>query len=218
MEAEFWQEAWKIGKTHFHMSSYNLTLLKFFPKFEISKEAIVLVPLCGKTLDLIWLRDQGHRVIGVELSELAVLDFFKENNIDFKIEKIEHFKVFTSKNITIYCGDFFNLSKSLIKTISAVYDRAALIALPERMRSKYLKHMSSLIDTNTNVLLLSFERSPQTNHGPPHSIPREEMLTNTKSYFTLSILEETKEKIKSKLLKKEGINHMQRIVYHLVKK
>ena len=80
MEANFWHEAWEIGKTGFHMSSYNSTLLKFFPNLNIATGETVLVPLCGKSLDLIWLRDQGYKVIGVELSELAVLDFFKENN------------------------------------------------------------------------------------------------------------------------------------------
>jgi len=213
MEPSVWINAWENGNTRFHSEVYNPALLNLFKSFTIKDKANVFVPLCGKSLDMLWLREQGYHVYGVELSPIAIESFFQENKLSYTIIEVEHFKVYKTEGITIYQGDFFQLNTELLPDISFVFDRAAIVALPEKMRIDYLKHMSTLLSPKAEMLMLTFERNPHTDHGPPHSIPREEMVANTKASFSYEILEEKAEKIKSTKLQEVGITEMQRIAF-----
>jgi thiopurine S-methyltransferase len=138
----------------------------------------VLVPLCGKSLDLLWLASRGHHVIGVELSEVGVRSFFSESGILPSESPGEGFKVFDSTwqsgRITIYQGDFFAMSAGLLGSIGAVYDRAALIALPAEMRRSYTTHLRSLVAQcgrpSFKQLQIVLERTPNDTQGPPFSV------------------------------------------------
>ncbi len=216
MEPSVWIDAWEKGNTRFHSEAFNPNLLNHFKSFKIDKNANVFVPLCGKSVDMIWLRDQGFHVYGVELSPIAIESFFQENKLAYTITEVPYFRVYKTDGITLYQGDFFKLDTKTLPNISFVYDRAAIVALPESMRSRYIEHMSSLMQKKAQMLLLTFERSPHTDHGPPHSVPREEVLACIKGKFRHDILEVAPEKIRSEKLQQVGITQMNRVAYKLI--
>ena len=134
----------------------------------------VFVPLCGKSLDLLWLADCGHHVYGVELSEIAVESLFTENDLVFERTSEDLFTKYSGehcgKNITIWCGDYFSLTPSMLPTIHLFYDRAAFIALSPQTRSDYLDALARLLGTNAFGLMVTLEYVDGLITPPPHSI------------------------------------------------
>lgn len=211
MESKFWIDSWNsLGDQTpgFHLQAPNSQLVKNLPLLNLEKGSSILVPLCGKTVDLIYLSKNGYQVIGIELSEVAIKSFFKENNLSFDIDNDGKFKRFSSGNITIFQGDFFNLNTALISKVDLIYDRAALVALPLAMREKYFNHLKSFLKDDGRVLLILLSRSPQTNDGPPHSVPLKEVQNYSTNFFEIKELESSNEKIKSKSLQEKGIDSM----------
>ena len=152
-----WLQLWRDRRLEFHQLKVNPLLVRFWAQSGQSPGSRVFIPLCGKSLDMIWLAEQGHEVIGIELSPIAVEDFFRENNLQpVKIKKGE-FIEWKSGNISILCGDYFSLQKKDIGRIDIVYDRAALTALPEDIREHYVSHLRSIISRKTSVFLLTIE-------------------------------------------------------------
>ncbi|MGH8408361.1 MAG: thiopurine S-methyltransferase, partial [Pseudomonas sp.] len=141
MEPGFWHERWARNQTGFHLPEVNPYLLRHWPGLGVANGAQVLVPLCGKSLDLVWLASIGHRVIGVELSEKAVEEFFSEQELMPQVSQRGAFKVFQAGSIELWCGDFFALDAGAVVGCTALYDRAALIALPPLMREQYAAHL-----------------------------------------------------------------------------
>lgn len=170
MDTEFWQKKWQEKDIRFHRSTYHPQLENFGARLP---KGTVLVPLCGKTLDMIYLASLGHKVIGVELSDIACREFFNENNITVDESVIPGFKVFTSASIKLFCGDFFNLPESVWKEVTGLYDRAALVALPSDMRKKYAQEIVSKV--KAEILLISFEYPEGAIQGPPFSVPESEV-------------------------------------------
>ena len=180
MDKQFWLGRWERGETGWHQTEVEPGLVAHFPKLAPTR---VLVPLCGKSLDLLWLASQGHEVIGVELSELGVRAFFSENHLVHQEHRQDGFKVFQAEpkpgRITIYQGDFFSMNPVLLGPIGTVYDRAALIALPPEMRQNYTKHLKSLIahcaGPDFRQLQIVLERTPADPDGPPFSVGPQEI-------------------------------------------
>jgi thiopurine S-methyltransferase len=135
----------------------------------------VLVPLCGKSVDMRWLRERGCTVTGVELSDIAVRDFFKEQNIAASEREEGAFRIVEGDGITLLGGDFFALEAGHLAKISAVYDRAALIALPDDMRARYADHLLSLLEPEVPLLVLTFEYPADEIDGPPFSVDEAEV-------------------------------------------
>ncbi|MEA2773553.1 MAG: thiopurine S-methyltransferase, partial [Acetobacteraceae bacterium] len=81
MQPEFWRDRWFRGQIGFHQPAVERYLEEHWADLDTVKGSCVFVPLCGKSLDLLWLRDIGHGVIGVELSDIAVQAFCMENGI-----------------------------------------------------------------------------------------------------------------------------------------
>jgi thiopurine S-methyltransferase len=173
MESKFWIDVWKEKKIGFHKDSTNELLISFLPKLEIKPSSFIFVPLCGKSQDLIYLADLGHKVIGIELSEIGVKEFFNENNISFEIKEIGKLLKYTSDKIDIYLGNIFDLTSDILGPIDVVYDRASMIALPIDIREKYNKKIDELTDPDTKLLLITLEYDQQKVAGPPFSVPRE---------------------------------------------
>lgn len=167
---EQWLKRWQEGNTGWHEAEGNSSLKTFWT----ATGKRVLVPLCGKTRDLIWLEEQGNEVIGVELSELAVKAFFAENEIAYSCVPgaLDAF-VAKDRSISIYCGDFFEFSEG---PFDAYYDRGALVALPENVRRDYVEHTRTLLRTDAAQLIISLEYDESIAAGPPFSVPAEEML------------------------------------------
>lgn len=176
MTNEYWIGRWKRNETGWHQTEPEPALVQWFSE---RKRARIFVPLCGKSLDLKWLLDQGHDVIGCELSEDASEAFFQENDIQFKVERTTNFNIYRGPSITLYNGDFFELSSNEIGKIDALYDRAALIALSPSIRKRYAAHLqNNILNSEMNAsfewLQIILSRTPSDSSGPPYSIgPKE---------------------------------------------
>jgi thiopurine S-methyltransferase len=188
MTDTYWQERWQTNQIGFHQPKFNPLLLQNFPSLDIKSGAVIFVPLCGKSLDMVWLADQGFKVVGVELSDLACKDFFKENNIPVEVTTTDVFTVYKSEHITIYSGDYFKLSTEQIGKIDAVYDRAALIALPDELRQQYASHLKDLVSPEAKMLLIVMSYNQDEMAGPPFSVDKNEVSKLYGSQFSIKQL------------------------------
>lgn len=175
MDADFWHERWERGEIGFHKSRVNPLLQQWWPALELEATAPVLVPLCGKSLDMLWLREQGYPVIGVELSRLALADFISAHALPCQWQSRDGFEVARCDGLDLYCGDFFALQMAHLEQVSVVYDRAALIALPPALRARYVAHLRKHLPVGWKMLLITLEYPQEDRPGPPFSVPDAEV-------------------------------------------
>ncbi|HEV57568.1 MAG TPA: thiopurine S-methyltransferase [Phycisphaerales bacterium] len=175
MNPEFWHERWEHGEIGFHQAAINPHLEQHWPRLNLPAQARVFVPLCGKSLDMLWLAGEGHRVVGVELSERAVEAFFRENDLLPEITDAGAFRRYAVDEIEILCGDFFDLDRRTLGPVEAVFDRASLVALPPAMRERYVAHMVGLLDPAAIVLLVTFDYPQAEMDGPPFAVTEAEV-------------------------------------------
>lgn len=176
MEPQFWLNRWRNGQIGFHQSSVDRSLQHHWPDLNVrSPGGRVFVPLCGKSLDMLWLRDRGHVVVGVELSAAAVEAFCMENGIPARRRVREAFDVYQAENFEIFRGDFFRLRSPDLGEISAAYDRAALISWAPELRSAYAEHIATLLKPGTPMLLITLEYPQTQMPGPPFSVTPEDV-------------------------------------------
>ncbi len=187
MEHQFWKDRWELNQIGFHQEEINEYLSSHWQALGIRDGAPVFVPLCGKSLDMLWLREQGHAVLGIELSEMALAQFFTENQLPYTREERGHFIEFTSEQIRLLAGDFFSLTPEDIAPIEAVYDRASLIALPPEMRVDYAKHMATLLPADAHILLISLEYEDGMLKGPPFCVREEEVQQLFSPWFEVKV-------------------------------
>lgn len=188
MDAQFWINAWIEGRTGFHQKNYNQELLKYFPSLNPKPNEKVLVPLCGKTKDMLWLADLGLNVVGVELYETAVKEFFTDNGLQLPVQaKEENFHVFQQDKIRIQVGDFFKFNPGY--QFDYIYDRAALVALPQEMRKPYSEVLKKCLKTKGKYLLITYEYDQQKMDGPPFSVDFNEVQKLFADAFTIKHLE-----------------------------
>lgn len=190
MELSYWQSKWRKGNTGFHMKEGYPGLKEHWNSVQIKDNAAVLVPLCGKTKDLLFLSQQCRRVIGVEISEMAVREFLKENNLEAEKFSFADFSVYQAKNIEIWQGDFFKLPKHKLPRLDLIYDKAALIALPPEMRANYAEQILEFTTSQTKILLHLFDYPQEEMNGPPFSVSIEEINNYFGKRFSIGILEE----------------------------
>lgn len=176
MEREFWLERWSRQEIGFHQPDVNPWLQRLWPELAVPAGRPVFVPLCGKSLDMLWLAERGHPVIGVELAETAVRAFFHEARRPCRLERQRHLQLFRDDEIAIYCGDFWDLAAMHVAHAAAVYDRASLIALPEKMRQHYADHLQRIVSDGTRMLLLTLEYDQSLVAGPPHAVGEAEVM------------------------------------------
>lgn len=174
MEHDFWHQKWQEGRIGFHQVQINPYLKKYWTQLALQGEEKIFVPLCGKTRDMLWLREQGHEVVGVELNESACSAFFEENNTVPQVRQLDKFTARCVDGIELLCGDFFALEQEHLGPIAAIYDRAALIALPFNMRKQYADHLSVLLPAGGKILLVTLEFAGDA--GPPFSVSAEEVV------------------------------------------
>ena len=185
MDANYWKLKWEENDIRFHQDQTNPLLEKYFQSV---KGQSVFVPLCGKSRDMDWLVEQGMTVVGVELSELAVRSFFAERESAF-LEKEQHgFRVFESKNLVIWCGDIFALPAYAVSNCSLVYDRAALIALPQAMRERYAEKLGELFPRKLSMLLITLEYPQGEVKPPPFSVDAENVNALFGKFFRIDEL------------------------------
>lgn len=188
MHASFWHERWEKGEIQFHQHEINSLLVSHFEKLDLPKGARVFLPLCGKTRDFLWLLDAGYRVVGAELSELAIKQLFVDFGIEPSILRVGGFDHYHAREIDVFVGDFFALSAEILGPVDAVYDRAALVALPAGMRDRYSAHLMQ-VTNSAPQLLITFEYDQQRIDGPPFSIGETEVRTHYGKGYTLAFAE-----------------------------
>lgn len=195
MKADFWHKRWKENQIGWHRQALNPMLEKWWKELGVTAAEPVLVPLAGKSLDLHWLQQQGHPVLGVELSEVAVKDFFAEAGLQAAQTQRQNFECFTYKTFQLWQGDVFDLTaESLDEAVAhsgrwAWYDRAALVALPPADRARYMKLMAELMPSGSSGLLLTFEYPQHETDGPPFSVEEEEVRDLCAGAFDCRLLE-----------------------------
>lgn len=187
-----WHQRWRDNRIGFHREKPHPGLVSYWLTLNLNPDAQIFVPLCGKSLDMLWLAEHGFRVIGVELSPIAARAFFKENDLQFYERKTEAFRVFQGEKITILVGDFFDLTAKDLANVQAVYDRAALIALPLEIRRKYCQHLRTLITSNTQLLIVTMSYEQSKLEGPPFSVTEDEITQQFGRWCTIETLDRSK--------------------------
>jgi len=195
MEPSFWHSKWDAQQIGFHRSEVNPLLIKYWPQLNLSHSAntSVFVPLCGKTLDICFLAELGHEVVGCELNETAVEHFFTENDLRFSTSQEGELKKFVTEQVSIYQGDLFSLSPETLSAqegpaIGAFYDRAALIAWPEEMRLDYVAKLAELIPATSIGLLITLDYPQETLKGPPFAVSNDWIMANMAEFFEVERL------------------------------
>ncbi len=175
MDDEYWLDRWEREDIGFHQNETNHYLTQYWPALNLTQKSEIFVPLCGKSRDMLWLREQGHMVLGVELSTFAALSFFGENNLQADFQKNGKLDCLTGDGIRILCGNFFDVSPSNLTNISAVYDRAALVALSPEMRRKYASYLLDILPSGTKILVIGFDYPQSEMIGPPFAVSPDEV-------------------------------------------
>ncbi|XP_008975028.1 thiopurine S-methyltransferase isoform X4 [Pan paniscus] len=168
---EEWQDKWVNGKTAFHQEQGHQLLKKHLDTFLKGKSGLrVFFPLCGKAVEMKWFADRGHSVVGVEISELGIREFFTEQNLSYSEEPITEIpgtKVFKSSsgNISLYCCSIFDLPRTNIGKFDMIWDRGALVAINPGDRKCYADTMLSLLGKKFQYLLCVLSYDPTKHPG-----------------------------------------------------
>jgi thiopurine S-methyltransferase len=193
MEPDFWHQRWQNNEIGFHLSEANPILVKHFSVLGLGEGQRVFIPLCGKTRDIGWLLRQGVSVVGAELSALAVDQLFADLDITPVITQHDsllryQFRHSDSAHLDVFVGDVFCLSAHLLGKVDAIYDRAALVALPHSLRGRYSAHLM-LITQCAPQLLIAFDYDQTQMDGPPFSVNHDEVTRHYGDYYTVDLLQ-----------------------------
>ncbi|HUW98697.1 MAG TPA: thiopurine S-methyltransferase [Acidiferrobacter sp.] len=219
MEPEFWHERWRENRIGFHQSHANRFLTRYFERLKGVRAGPIFVPLCGKSRDMAWLHDQGHEVVGVELSPLAAEAFFTEGGQACVGTLRDGFPEYHADGITILVGDYFHLTPARLGPVSAVYDRAALIAMPPDTRRDYAAHMAELLMPGAPVLLIAPFSLKDPQSGPPFAVSKEEVTDIFAPHFAIQVLEREREMAAvNPQLAEQGLAWREEAVYLLTRR
>ncbi|MCC7254095.1 thiopurine S-methyltransferase [Hyphomicrobium sp.] len=215
MTPDFWIERWQKGEIGFHQAAGNDLLQKHWSSLGAAPGSTVFVPLCGKSLDMVWLAGQGHRVIGVELSPLAVDDFFRELGVEADTRTAGALVVRTAGPITIWCGDIFDLPAEVVREVGAVYDRAALVAFPPSLQARYAQRLADILPAGVPTLLVSLAYPQEEMSGPPFSTPLARVAELFGKTHDISLYESRDGLAQSPNLRERGLSALEEAAYVL---
>lgn len=215
MDADFWLQKWQEGQIGFHRHDVMPLLQKHWPSLQLPEGSRVLVPLCGKSLDMHWLAAQGHRVLGVELSPLAVTQFFEEAGLQPERTTSPYGEHFSAGPIEIILGDAFGLDPGLLADIAGVYDRAALIALPPDLRLRYRDTVYAALPAGCQGLLITLEYPQEEKAGPPFSVAQAEVEGLFAAPWRHTLLERRDILDQEPRFREEGLSALETAVYRL---
>lgn len=188
MEENFWLDRWKKNQIGFHKAEANPLLVRNFSALRLAAGSRVFVPLCGKSLDVHWLLAQGHRVAAAELSRIAVEQLFAELGVPPQVTALGALNRFEAERIVVFQGSIFDLTRDQLGPVDAVYDRAALVALPEPKRAQYVPHVLEL-SGRARQLLVCFEYDQACMDGPPFSVLEPEVRQRYEAAYSVRLLE-----------------------------
>ncbi|MCL4113640.1 UNVERIFIED_CONTAM: hypothetical protein GTU68_049267, partial [Idotea baltica] len=189
VEADYWHQLWDRGETGWDQPTPNRFLVSHWDKLNVPPGGAVFVPLCGKSEDMNWLVDAGHDVLGVELDESAVQAFFAERSTLPTVTQEGKFTVYRTKRVSIFVGDVFDLVPEQLSQAIAVYDRAALIALPAPMRGQYVSHLNNALPPQAKLLVVTFEIPAKEDSEPPFSVEQKEVEKLWGKAYQLNVLD-----------------------------
>ena len=218
MDIDFWHERWQANQIGFHQDKINACLERFWPALEQGYGKRIFVPLCGKSHDMRWLQQQGYKVIGNELSPLAVEAYFSEHGLTPEKQRALHFTRWRHADIEILCGDFFRLNPSDVGIIDAFYDRAALIALTPVQRPVYAKQLADLLGKDTPGLLVTLDYNQLEMSGPPFAVSAtevERLFSNDfkiKQVYSFDALDENQK------FRERGLSELSEHAFHLTRR
>ncbi len=215
MKKDFWLERWDRREIGFHQNEINPYLRQYWQELHLNPGGEVFVPLCGKSTDMSWLRKQGHAVLGVELSDIAVREYFAENGYVPHQETKTNFSCCEADYIRILCGDFFDLSKNDLAKVSAVYDRASLVALPPDMRERYVNHLVSILPHAAKILLITFDYIQTEMSGPPFAVSAEEVTALYSKHAEVRLLAELDVLAQNPRFQERGLSRIQENIFLL---
>jgi thiopurine S-methyltransferase len=187
MDASFWHQRWEKNEIAFHQTKANPLLVEYFHQLSLAKGNRIFVPLCGKTLDISWLLSNGYCVAGAELSQIAIEQLFMELGVQPTISGVGEVDQWSAKDIDIFVGDIFAVSRRILGPVDAVYDRAALVAFPEEMRNRYTAHLTEITD-KAPQLLITYDYDQNAMEGPPFSISNEEVKRHYRVNYDVTLI------------------------------
>ena len=180
MEISYWESRWRNNRTGFHVNGVFPTIVDVWDDhFSDVDLSTVLVPLCGKSHDMLWLKHkEAQKIIGIEAIAQACEEFFEEQDEEnvISVEK-KPFTLYEKGIFQLWQGDFFKMRKKLIPNPTFVFDRAALVALPPDMRIKYVQKIDELTAGSDSCVkfLHTFEYNQSKMSGPPFAVSEDEV-------------------------------------------
>ncbi len=218
MDKEFWIERWERAEIGFHQDEVNPWLARYWSRIAPAPGSKVFVPLCGKSLDMVWLRKNGHPVVGVELSPLAVESFFDELGVSPSTAHTGRFQQCEADGIRILCGDFFDMTQADLDGVETVFDRASLVALPPEMRQRYAQHMLDILPAGTRTLLVTFEYDQALMSGPPFAVTPDEVHALYDKRARVELLERADVLEENDRFKARGLERLHENIFLLTRK
>jgi thiopurine S-methyltransferase len=215
MEPTFWHQRWAEGSTGWHQAEVDRLLQKHWAGLALAPDTRVLVPLCGKSLDMRWLADRGHRVRGVELSPVACAEFVGERSDAATRRPHGAFESFQAGRIQLLCGDIFDLQAADLADVDAIYDRAALIALPAALRGRYAQSLYARLPAGCRGLLITLEFPAEQREGPPFTVSEDEIRRLLEPAWTVECLERRDILDAEPRFRAQGVTALSTAVYRL---
>ncbi len=218
MEHSFWLDRWQKSDIGFHQPAAHDFLARHWPSLGVAKGSEVLVPLCGKSNDMVWLADRGHAVIGTELAQSAIDQFFAERMRTPAAISDAGFAVSRAGPYALWCGDHLALDPAVTRRIGGVFDRAALVAMPHTMQQPYAGKLAALTPSGVPVLLVSLDYDPSEMDGPPFPISPDRVQELFAKDFRITLLEKRDVLNASQNLKKRGLTALHEMAWKLVRR
>jgi len=212
-----WLEFWENNEINWHSDVVTQELEEYLGLLKLEPGDKVFFPLCGKSLDMIYLLNQGFSIIGVELSDIGNKQFFHDNSLVYIISSVGEFDLYSANNIEIYCGDFFSLTSKHLYGVKAVFDRKSLIALDRNLRQKYVKHLNDIISLGVRILLLTLHYPQHQMSGPPFSVDKSEVESLFSMAFKYQELKSFEDIENESKLVRVGVDYIENAAYCLQK-
>lgn len=218
MKPAFWLERWETNRIGFHQRDINPLLRAHWGRLQVPAHGKVFVPLCGKSRDMLWLHARGHEVLGVEFIRIALQDFFRENGLTPNVSGQPPFERWEATGLSLWHGDFFDLTAADLRDVGAVYDRASLIALPVDMRRRYVDKMASILPLGAEILLITLTYPEGEMTGPPFSVTDAEVRALYAAHFHIEPLGAQDALAHSAHLRERGLSQLSEQAYRIHRK
>lgn len=216
MEISYWKSRWRKNNIGWHVNNVYPLLPEIWPLLSLTSNPRVLVPLCGKSLDMSWLAQQDCYVTGVEVSQQALQEFIDSQSEEFYHDSSHGFTIYKSTSFELWQGDFFKLPGDKIPDLDLVYDKASFVALPPEMRKQYTQKILELCGKSTHILLQTFEYNQEEMTGPPFSIPEDEINKMFREQFDIQLLREQSKLDEVPKFQRRGLSsYFIEKIYHL---